>query len=75
MITKNKYMLIKVLRGILLYGTIIYDGFILMALESISNINPWYGVTVFFIGVVLTLICTRIFSEKSLKYYTPKWIR
>ena len=62
----------KFLKGILLYVTIIYFFYLIMAIESLSVIALIIGLSIF---ILLLVACYIILNEDNLENYIPKWFR
>ena len=65
----------KIMRGVLLYSTLlIFFGFLISA-ESLFEVNrPVFALI--FIGLVnLIILCFVVFQKDDLNQYVPKWFR
>lgn len=69
---KMTQIMSKVLKGILLYATIIYFFCFAMAIESLSVIALIIGLIIF---VLLLSVCYIVLNDDNLENYIPKWFK
>lgn len=62
----------KLLKGILLYATIIYFFCFAMAIESLSVIALIIGLVIF---ALLVSACYIALNDDNLENYVPKWFK
>lgn len=65
----------KIGKIVLLYGTILYSLCLLLALESLIEINNAYAIIALFIEVIFITICYKTFKNDNLENYVPKWFK
>ena len=65
----------KIGKIVLLYSTILYSLCLLLALESLVEINNVYAIVALFIEVVLIIICYAVLKNDNLENYVPKWFK
>lgn len=68
-------MMIKILKGILLYSTILFSMLLLMSIESIVESSSTLTIIVLIIECVLLVFCYIAFKNESLEEYVPKYFR
>lgn len=69
---KMTQIMSKILKGILLYSTIIYFFCFAMAIESLSVIALIIGLIIF---VLLLSACYIALNDDNLENYVPKWFK
>ena len=69
---KMTQIMSKILKGILLYATIIYFFCFAMAIESLSVIALIIGLVIF---ALLLSACYIALNDDHLENYVPKWFR
>ena len=69
---KMTQIMSKILKGILLYSTIIYFFCFAMAIESLSVIALIIGLIIF---VLLLSTCYIALNDDNLENYVPKWFK
>jgi hypothetical protein len=69
---KMTQIMSKVLKGILLYFTIIYFFCLIMTIESLSVIAIVIGLILF---VILLIACYIALNDDNLENYVPKWFK
>jgi hypothetical protein len=69
---KMTQIMSKVLKGILLYSTIVYFFCFAMAIESLSVIALIIGLIIF---ALLVSACYIALNDDNLENYVPKWFR
>jgi hypothetical protein len=69
---KMTQIMSKLLKGILLYSTIIYFFCFAMAIESLSVIALVIGLIIF---VLLLIACYIALNDDNLENYVPKWFK
>lgn len=69
---KMSQIMNKLLKGILLYSTIVYFFCFAMAIESLSVIALIIGLIIF---VLLLSACYIALNEDNLENYVPKWFK
>jgi hypothetical protein len=72
---KMTQIMSKILKGILLYFTIIYSLLFLLIVESLLNISLCWVLAALFLLIVLVGGCIEAFKNDSLENYVPKWFR
>ena len=69
---KMTQIMSKILKGILLYSTIIYFFCFAMAIESLSVLALIIGLIIF---VLLLSACYIALNDDNLENYVPKWFK
>lgn len=69
---KMTQIMSKLLKGILLYSTMIYFFCFAMAIESLSVIALIIGLIIF---VLLLIACYIALNDENLENYIPKWFK
>lgn len=69
---KMTQIMSKILKGILLYSTIIYFFCFAMAIESLSVIILIIGLIIF---ALLVSACYIALNDDNLENYVPKWFK
>lgn len=69
---KMTQIMSKILKGILLYSTILYFFCFAMAIESLSVIALVIGLIIF---VLLLSACYIALNNDNLENYVPKWFK
>jgi uncharacterized membrane protein YcaP (DUF421 family) len=64
----------KILKGILLYSSIIYVALFLMGAESLAQLSVFYFIIGLCIFIILIAFCGAVFKNDDLKNYIPKWL-
>jgi putative effector of murein hydrolase LrgA (UPF0299 family) len=65
----------KVLKGILLYSTILYFFFFIAAAESLFQLSLCHLVIGLFILIALVGGCSEAFRNENLEDFVPKFLR
>lgn len=72
---KMTQIMSKILKGILLYATILYFFCFIIAAESLASYSIFYIILGLFILIVLVGINTLTLKNENLEDYVPKWFR
>lgn len=65
----------KILRGILLYATIIYFGLFVMSVDSLSELGEQWFFGAFGILIVLLIACYFVFKNRGIEDLVPPYLR
>ena len=72
---KMNQIMSKILKGILLYSTILYFFCFITAAESLASYSIFYIILGLFILIVLIGANTLTLENENLEDYVPKWFR